>query len=335
MEQKHKKILLWSLAGAVALVVLLLFLLPQIQFPETSYPVKSLAENIPLKVGYKATSHYLSVMVAKEKGYFAEEGLDAELVKFDSSNQVMDGVLAGNLDVGRGGLVLQLEVEEKQPGAVKTILVNTQTKENYIDYILVRKDSPVKFLSELKGTIGTNTGAVEKIHLSLVLKKLGIADNLKIVEMKPDLLPAALESKQVDAIFTYEPIINVALKKGIARILESAPIEKYLYDPWIGGGVFVKSSLIKENPEAAKKIFRAFYKAGKFIEQHPEEAKQVLLKYTPIDAEVIKGLHALPEYSPFEYPLLVEKAQENADMLYKEGYLKQKVEVSKMLVDLR
>lgn len=324
MESKQK-ILIGCIIGLILVIGLIYCLLPENNIN---------LEKIPIKIGYKDTSHYLSVFVAKEKGYFAEEGLDAELIKFESSNQVMDMVLAGKLDASRGGLILQLEVEEENPGTLKTFLLNKQTLDNYIDFVLVRKDSPFQSLKEFKGTIGTPVGA-DKIHLSVALKKLGIFDNVKILELKPDLLIAALESKQVDAIFAYEPTINVALEKGTARIMESKIMEKYVISPWIGGGIFMTSDTIKNNPEKAKKIYRAFYKAGNFIAEYPEEAKLILKKYTPLDENIIKQLHALPEYSPFEHPELITYAQGYADIFYQEGYLTKNVDVSKMLVDLR
>lgn len=335
MEQKYK-IWLWSLVGIIGVVLLILLLLPQTQFPETSYPIKDITEKIPLKIGYKGTSHYLSVMVAKEKGFFAEEGLDAEIIEFQNTNHIVDGVLAGQLDVGRGALVKQFQIELKQPGTLKTFMVNKQTKENYIDDILVRKDSSISSLAQLKGkTIGTNEGSVESSFLEVILKKAGLNEgDYTIITMKPDLLPSALEAGSIDAFFSYEPITTVALTKGIAKVLSAAPIENFVIDPLVSGGHFMRADYIAKNPETAKKIARAFSKAAEFMVKNPKESEEILAKYTVLkEGETSTKLHIITEHKVSES--WVKKAvQEHADVLVTEKVLEKQLDVSSMLVVL-
>ncbi|MBI2148351.1 ABC transporter substrate-binding protein [Candidatus Woesearchaeota archaeon] len=277
---KSYKIILWSLVFLLVITGIVIALIPG----ENNEQIQGLEK---IKVAYKPTSHYLSVFIAKENGFFLEEGLDAELINFDSSNQAMDALLNGQVDVSRGGLFLQLKIEAEKPGQIKTFLVNNQSKENFVDYIIINKDSGINSIYDLKGKkIGTNTGLIEESYIKQILKYFNLENDVQVIGIKPALVPNALETKQVDAIFVYEPEANIAINKGFGRVLIGHPVENYLLNPWIGGGVYIKASLIKENPKKKKKIMNAFYKAGQFIKHNPDESKIILAKYTGLDQTI-------------------------------------------------
>ena len=46
---------------------------------------QSVKEQIPFTLGYLTTTSHLLAFIAKEEGYFAEEGLDVELIPFASA----------------------------------------------------------------------------------------------------------------------------------------------------------------------------------------------------------------------------------------------------------
>lgn len=287
----------------------------------------------PVKIAYKPTAHYLSVFVAKDQGFFRQEGLIPELIEFDTSNLAMDALLTDQVDVARGGLMLQLKIESEKPSLITTFLVNKQTTENFVDYILVQKDGPVNSFADLKGKkVGTAAGLIETTMLKNILKAEGVAESdVQVIEMKPILLPQALEAKQIDAVFIYEPEANIALERGFARVLAEHPVETTILNPWIGGGVYIKTSFIESNPQKAKKIMRAFKKAGQFIADHPGQAKEILLKNVPLKVDKTK-LHALAEFDVTD-PEIIKAAQMHADFLFEKGVLKKRVDVGDLLYD--
>ena len=57
-----------------------------------------------VKIGYRGHLFYLPAYVAEAEGYYEEQGLDVELVKFDSTNQLVEAVINGNVDAGVGGV---------------------------------------------------------------------------------------------------------------------------------------------------------------------------------------------------------------------------------------
>jgi len=314
-------------------VILLLTLLVGAALFIANKPTGRAVTHEKVKIGYKATSHYLPVFVAKEKGFFEQEGLNAEIVEFQSSNHVLEGVISGHLDAGRGALVKQFTIELKEPGTLKTFLVNKQTKYNYIDYIIIRKDSNIKSVKELKGKkIGTNAGSVESSFLIAVLGKFGLnKGDYEIITMEPGLLPQVLEAEQIDAFMSYEPITTIAIKKDIGKILVSAPIEKYIIDPLVSGGCYMRADYIEKNPEKAHKIIRAFYKAAEFIENNPEECRKIITKYTPLEEDMSSDLHILEVKKP---SVLKDAVQEHADIIFKEGIIDKRLDVSNIFYEI-
>ncbi len=54
----------------------------------------------PIKIGVVTVAAFAPVFIAQEKGYFAAEGIPAEIVPFDAAQPVAVGVTAGSIDFG-------------------------------------------------------------------------------------------------------------------------------------------------------------------------------------------------------------------------------------------
>ena len=57
-----------------------------------------------IKVGISRISGYPGVPIAIARGYFAAQGLDTEMVFFDSAQPIAVGVASGDLDFGVSGM---------------------------------------------------------------------------------------------------------------------------------------------------------------------------------------------------------------------------------------
>src|SRR5579864_9744730 len=53
-----------------------------------------------IKVGVGPLASVASMFIAQEKGYFAAENLDAELISFDAAQTIVTGIAGGDLDFG-------------------------------------------------------------------------------------------------------------------------------------------------------------------------------------------------------------------------------------------
>src|SRR5512136_1138750 len=106
------------------------------------------------KVGYLPTSGHLLYFVAKEKGYFQQEGLDVELFRFTNSGEGLTAIKNGKLDAGSFGTSAPLVFISK--GADFT-LFGGQMGEGHG---LVAKPEKADRFRDLKNYRGATIGAI-------------------------------------------------------------------------------------------------------------------------------------------------------------------------------
>lgn len=289
-------------------------------------------ENV--KIGYFPVSGDLSFFVGIEKGFFKEEGLDVEPVKFTSSREAMDAMLTGRIDaVAPIGFTTIFAVEQNQPGLLKIYLPGGEAEGHIVSHLIVKRDSNIKSIENLKGKkIGTYTGTAHRMWLELLLKRLNFdpKNDVTIIQVAPNLLVPSLVAGQYDALYATEPYTTLALVKGFAQSLIDNPRSKYIINPFPSGSFVFTTKFWQENPQIAKKIYRAMKKSLMFIHDHELEAKMLLPKYTPIEEEVVNAsdVHAVFEVNV----TTINAIQKLADMLLENEILTKKINVKNMLL---
>src|SRR3989344_9462314 len=97
-----------------------------------------------IRIGYKTHVGFLPLFVAIDKGYFDEQGLEVELIEFESTDLMVQALLSGEIDALTGiNTLTAFAVEENSPGKLKIFTTQTYTTEFYADQILVNKDSEI------------------------------------------------------------------------------------------------------------------------------------------------------------------------------------------------
>lgn len=289
-----------------------------------------------LRVGYIPFSADLPFFVAMEKGFFAEQGIRLKLIRFTVSSECLNAEIAGQIDAAMGNSLSALyAIEQKQPGALKIFLPMFETKENHVSHLLVRKDSSIGSVYDLKGKrIGTYTGSTQLLYLRLFLKSLDLdPDNdIQIVQIAPNLQVQALDAGQIDALFTIEPYTTMAVDQEIAEYLVRFARGKIM-TPFPGGAFSFNAKTLKEQRATCSKLVSALEKASVFIQTHPAEAKRALAKYTPID-EGVAVKTGIYEWVPRGQltPVLIKALQKEADLFAEHKLLDGRINVKHMLV---
>lgn len=281
-------------------------------------------------IGYKKHIGYSPVFIAVENGYFEEEGIKPNLVMFDSTNQMLAAIVSGDVDVSIGGanIATSLSMEEKSPGSVKIFTAWETNSNTAASCGMVKKDSEIMENKDLEGAvIGALPGTFSPVWIEDALNAEGIEiSDVEITGVAPKLQLAALESGQVDAVFTGEPMCTVGVNKGIARVIDEEPFRHF--GSYIASSV-ISAELIEESPETAEKIVRANDKAIDFIRANPEETSEIIAKHTGFDKELIAGLKN-PAYSK-STEVRVDDVQDIADKLYAKEELKTQIDVEDVM----
>ena len=118
------------------------------------------------------------------------------------------------------------------------------------------------------------------------------------MELAVPLQTQALAARQVDALLTVEPVITIASSQGVSKILIESPNLRYVSNPFYAGVGNVSTEFIAEHPQEYAKVVEVLSKATKEINSNPEAARQFLVGFTPLTAELAKIVH-LPVYKMY------------------------------------
>ncbi|WP_170529527.1 ABC transporter substrate-binding protein [Ruegeria arenilitoris] len=137
------------------------------------------------------------IIVAQENGYFAEQGLEVEIVPPADPSAPPRLVAAGQADLAVSYQPqLHLQIHEGLPLKRVGTLVATP-----LNCLLVLEDGPIKTLADLKGKkIGFSVAGVEEAILTAMLNAHGVSlDDIEMINVNFSLSPS-LMTGQVDAV---------------------------------------------------------------------------------------------------------------------------------------
>jgi NitT/TauT family transport system substrate-binding protein len=237
-----------------------------------------------IEIGYSALRISLPVFVALEQGFFKEEGLDVKLVRFDTAQPLMQALVAGTVKVA-GYTALPITYNSMLRSNKELYFVTSllEDRTHPISYFLVPKNAPkTVHISNFAGkNVGVLPTTIYQKWLEIILAKNGVdPKTVHITPIAPQLQPFALQSGQVDALFTNDPAATASIQKGIARtISDETLVPKYLGDPLLFGSFNVDKTWAEQNPEAFNSLVRALNKSVHFIKNNPQLAKQSMKPY--------------------------------------------------------
>jgi putative hydroxymethylpyrimidine transport system substrate-binding protein len=155
------------------------------------------AEKLTLLLDWFLNPDHATLVVAEEKGFFAEAGLEVEMIEPADPNDPPKLVAAGQADLAVS-YQPQLHIQAAQglPLARVGTLIATP-----LNTLLVLDDGPIHSIADLKGRrVGYSVGGFEDAVLSAMLAKHGLSlDDIELVNVNFSLSPALL-SGQVDAV---------------------------------------------------------------------------------------------------------------------------------------
>jgi NitT/TauT family transport system substrate-binding protein len=248
-----------------------------------SVPTTALAQKINIAVSNPDMS-FLSGGVAKFKGFFKEEGLDAELVQI-TANVSIAALASGNIDYN---LILQSVVTGNLRGLpikVAGILIERP------NHVFVANPKLARF-TDLKGrkiaisSFGSATDILARLtveHFKLNPQK----DVQFIAAGSSSGRLAQLESGLVDAAVVSPPSDHVAEARGFKTLVRTRDV---LLFPVNGVGLH-EQKLRNSRPEV-KRVLRALLKANRFILDDRKGAIDILQKWSRTPANVAEQAYA-------------------------------------------
>ena len=285
-----------------------------------------------VKIGYLRIVMSLPTFVAAEKGLFEQEGLKVELIPFESGTLIIDALVTGRIDANCCSAITGYWFAAQ--GAMDRFKIflayGTRSLLNQAFVAVVKKDSPLKNLRDLKGKrVGTFPGA-SSVELARAIIRTQIdPEGIVFTEVPPNLIISALAAGQIDAFFAPEPMGMIAISQGIGRHLVEEPLRLLGLERGYAGAAFgFSAQFLKENPQLAKKVKAVYYKAVDLIEKDEKAARSLLTKYAAVTESVAMNI-PIQNWMKTE-TLDKEATQLYFDLLYKEGAYKKKIDTTKL-----
>ncbi len=227
--------------------------------------------------------HQLAYYVAREKGYFSDEGLDVrEGGAFNAGPEEMSAFAAGELDMGLVGTAPIVTFASQKMADVKIVAqANTEGSA-----ILVRAGLEGEDMASFRGRTIAVPGfsTVQDFLLRLALEKAKLADtDVNIIVLKPPETLAAFSSSQIDGAVSWEPYPSMAVTQNKARIMLTS------HQIWADHPccmLIVSSEFLRENPDTVRKVVAAHVKATDFINKNKLEATDMAHLFTGQDKTV-------------------------------------------------
>ncbi len=207
--------------------------------------------------------------IARDKGFFEEEGVDIELQIMENTPLKMGALMAGHVDLV-ASTADEFPIYMKPGRVLKYILAVDNS--NGGDGIVSNKD--IMTVADLRGKkVAFEEGSVSQFFINALLLEAGMTqDDIEMVNMTATDAGVAFVAGRVDAAVTWEPHLTQGEKAEHGRLLVDSSEKPGL----IVDVVAVTEETMREQGDELRAFVRAWQRALDFLESNPEEGYKIM-----------------------------------------------------------
>jgi NitT/TauT family transport system substrate-binding protein len=244
----------------------------------------------PLRIGYLTWVGYGPLFVAREKGFFAKEGVEVELINMAIHEAMYAGLFAGQTDA------ITVTVDDMLPNfdpeaPYACVLAIDESLGG--DGIIASND--IRSIADLRGkTVAFPERTVSQFYLNVLLKNAGLSEaEIEPVEMSFDDAANAFLMQEVDAAVTSEPWLTLGEQSEHGhRLADSSQTPGMIVDCLV-----TRASTFDDRLAEFRALARAWDAALHYVEEHPDEANRIMARHVGgwledprVFAETLKGV---------------------------------------------
>lgn len=212
---------------------------------------------------------------ALEQGFYADAGLDVELVPGTGSSQTAQMVAAGQAKIGYADSAATTQLIA-QGAPLQVIATIYQSNPNEV---IALSGSGIKSIDDLKGKkVGTPVPSSQASMLPLFLEANGLqATDVDLINLAPTSIVQALLQGQVDAILGSADNYQVQVEQqGETDLFIASFADNGVAT--VSTSIFAQKSYAEENPELVKSFVAASLKGWEFASTDPKQATADVVK---------------------------------------------------------
>ena len=232
------------------------------------------AETLTILLDWFLNPDHGTLVVAIEQGYFADEGLEVELIEPADPNDPPKLVAAGQAPLA---ISYQPQLHIQAAAGLPLVRVGTLVA-TPLNTLVVLDEGPVRSIADLKGRkVGYSVGGFEDALLKAMLERVGLGlGDIELINVNFSLSPSLLTG-QVDAVIgAYRNFelnqLAIEGRKGRAFYIEEHGVPAY--DELI----LVAQREGLDDPRLPR-VLAALERGVQFTVNHPEEAFALFVRH--------------------------------------------------------
>ncbi len=258
-----------------------------------------------IKVGALKSTNVGAVYVAIDKGYFAKEGLELELVPFESAQPIAVAAAGSSVDFGTTSTSAGL-FQLAGSGAIRIISGFYDEAPGFHNFAVAASikayDGGLKSYKDLPGHSVAVTQVGSPVHYSLALIAEKYHLDLNQIRVLPlqsiPNMASAIRGNQADATVINSTSVNPLLASNAAKLLGWVGDET----PWQTAVSFTQPKMIEQHRATVEAFLRALKAGAQYYhdaytgsDEKPKdgptagEVTGILAKYTGLTEEQVKA----------------------------------------------
>jgi sulfonate transport system substrate-binding protein len=280
--------------------------------------------NNTLTLGYQKTGIPL---VARQLKVFEKRfeplGIRVEWAEFTSGLTLLQAMDTGDVAFGNAGNVGCIFL---QASGGRVVYVGAQPSPRKSEGILVKADSPIRSVADLKGRkVGYARGSSSHNYIAAALEQQGLdLGDIQSVSLGAADASFAFGGGNIDAWVTWDPYFSIAQAKNPTRVLGyHGDVLKHN-----AGFLLANAEFAKAYPAHVRALVEGSAEAGAWAKTHLDETTRALSAATGIPVDILTEVNRNAGFDvvPLDNAIL-DAQQATADRLQRLGVVPRRVNV--------
>lgn len=272
------------------------------------------ASQHPLRVAYQNRVGSVLPILAVNQGFFADQGLQVESQVFSSGPACAEALYSGAADIATmGDTTAVIALSRSLPLRLLTSHASGEHRHR-----LMVMNPALRQVSDLRGKrIGVKKGTSTFGGLLALLKQHGLtAQDVTLINLSPSTLIEALQAGSIDALAASEPTPSLAEMKGAQQLATLGGLGNNY--PIL---LLARESFCLNDPLQLDAFMRALEAARQFLEQHRDQAEQIVAVALNLPLDVTHQAMLNHEYHLSLDENMLSSLKETAKFLHQQKIL--------------
>ncbi|EKQ70672.1 ABC-type nitrate/sulfonate/bicarbonate transport system, periplasmic component [Leptolyngbyaceae cyanobacterium JSC-12] len=235
-------------------------------------------KDVRVQLSFLMQSLDAPLIVAINKGYFAEEGLNVTYERGFGNVDTISKLGTGKFDLAFSDMYNAMDFNDKNPNDKIIAVAITQNKAPFA--VIGFKDKGINTPKDLNGKkLGAPAGDGPRKLFPLFAEEVGVdANSVEWTTMEPKLRETFLLQGKVDAISGFSTSALPSLLKG-GKKMEDISLFYYTENGlnFYGNAILTKASFAKQNPDVVKAFVKGYFRGLQDVLRDPSAGLDAVL----------------------------------------------------------